>query len=233
MRPAADERAEEMWDQTNAPASVIHDAWQLSEAPVLKSSGRAEGPFPYPTHLPPVRGVIPTAEMNRIAPWPSAWISHDEADPSATGTDQLPTASGFPTQHGPGTGTSYPYPPHAPRVHPLGFSPPHMPGMSNPRRASSLDTAMLPVGVHGQSMLSSMPVPMGYMGTHRYPPSSLNSGPLDAPPLDQSGGPYPVRGPSGFPSPDSNNKGDSTYLLHALVADKAHCNLVIPDPGGG
>ena len=222
IRPAAYERAEEMRDQTGAPASVIQDAWQPSEAAIPKSSERAEGPFPetgsstYPTHLSPVRGVIPTAQMDQIAPGAGAWISHTEADPSATGADQPPTTSILTTQTaGPDTGIPYPYPPHAPRVHPLGFAPPHIPGTSGPRRASTLDNATLSVGVHGQSMLWSMPAPLGYVGTHPYPPSSLNSGPLDAPSPDHvnRGGPFSVRGPGEFPAPDSNNGGDSTYLF--------------------
>ena len=222
IRPAAYERPEEMRDQTGAPASVIQDVWQPGETAIPESIEKAEGPFPatgsytYPTHLSPVRDVIPSAQMSPIAPGAGAWISRTEADPSPAGVDQSPTSSMLAKQTaGPDTRIPFPYPQHAPRVHPLGFAPPRMPGTGGPRRASTLDNATLSAIAHGEPMFWSMPVPMSYVGTHPYPSSSLVPGPFDASPLDHvnRGGPSPVRGPGGFPAPDSGNEKDSTYFV--------------------
>ena len=172
----------------------------------------------YPIHIPPVWDVIPTAEILRLGPGVSTWIPHTRADPGTMGADHLPTTSIFTMQPGPGTRIPHIYPPHPSQVHPLSSAPPHIPSMSGPRRASSLDTATLPAGLHGRSMFTNTPAPLGYMGTHLYPPSSPNSGPVDAPSLDHvnQGGPLPARAPGGFATPDSNYEGNSTYLFICL-----------------
>jgi len=239
MRPTADDRAEGTGNEPLAPASVIQDARQPSGAPIPGSSRRAEAPRAVtesgspmnPTHFPPVRGVIPTAEMNQFAP--GAWIPHTEADPNAIRAGQPPTSSILTGQPGPGVGIPYPYPPHAPQVHPLSFAPPHVPGMSGPRRAGSFDPTNFPVHVDVQPVPTGMPVPPGYMTGHPYPPRFLNTGPLGVPPLGHvnQGSPFPMHGPGGYPTPGSNHEGDSTYLLYALVADKAQWYPVMLDPG--
>jgi hypothetical protein len=179
MRPATDERARKQPPRPRTRNKLAKDpspVGRRAEAP------RSEmGSSLYSSHTPPVRGVIPTTEMNRSPPGAGVWIPHTEADSGTMGTDQLPTTSILTTRPGPGPGTGIPDPSHAPRVNPTSFASPHV--LSDPRRADSLDTANLPADIHEQSVLTSTPTPPGDLGADRYPPPSTTSGPFNAPPL--------------------------------------------------
>ena len=204
IRPAADDSPE----GTGNVASVVQDGRQpgSSRRAYDPHQGLETGSFWGPGPFPPVRGAIPTAEMGSSAP--GAWIPHFDVDPNAMG-GQPPTSPTLPTQ--PGAGIPYPYPLFNPRVHPFGFFPPHVPGMSGPQRAGSFDVTDFPVHGDAQPPPSSMSIPPGSMPPHPYPPPFLNSGPFAMPSLGHvnQDSPFPVSGPGGYPTPSSNHEGDT------------------------
>ena len=224
MRPTTGDRAEGTGNGFRSAASVIQDARQPTDAPIPGSSRRADDLYQgletggswNPGHFPHIRGAIPAAEMGPSAP--GAWIPHFDVDPNVMGGGQPPTPSILPTQPGPGAGIPYPFPLLNPQVYPSGFSPPHAPGMSGPRRAGPFDVNDFPVHGDAQPVPSGVSIPPGYMPPHPYPPPFLNSGPFAMPPLGHvnQDSPFPMRGPGGYPTPSSNN-GDTWCVFFCLL----------------
>lgn len=194
MRPADTDRTPEGTgnedDRTHADGLVGPDARQRGGALVSGSSSQVKESCS--------AARADQSTPHRAPPGPS---NLDPAVVNAPSTFLHPS-----TQLTSGADAPYFSHPHAPQVYPLRFAPP---GLSSPRRTSSLDSANLQTHAHTRSVLSNIPVPPKRVLSLPHLFSPPGSSPLDGPRGRVNQSSVPPGWAGGYPTPDSN-RGDGT-----------------------
>jgi hypothetical protein len=224
MRPSSSRRAERTGNEDNESRAggtvpVVQDPQQPGESPIPGSSREVEafllvGGAPRDQRsLHPGSSTVPTTGTDQFTP-------HGRIPPGPSNPDQVvvnePPIPSIPTtQLTPRAETPNTHRPHILPVHPLRFAIPLIPGSSGPRRASSLDPAILQAQAYIQSVLTDIPeqprLEPRRMFTYPSSSPSPSSGPLGVSLTGHANRDSPVR-TSGYFAPGAN-RGDSTYLF--------------------